>query len=170
MDKTATFTTLYAFGRILGLFEFFMRLQKDEIKAFFINRYTEMPNSGFINLQKKYYSKLSGHKGFTNRLNVLVAEIDTNVVEELNKRGNFPIPIEDQGSVQLGYYHEQAFWAKPIGERIAEGREKIGLTPDELADKTGLEAGQITQYESGEEKPERAIREALREVLGYRYI
>ena len=92
------------------------------------------------------------------------------ITEEANKREPI-LPLEQQSSWWLGYYHEQgqhnapAAGGKSYGDTLAERRKAKGMSQLELAEKVGTQQSTISRIEKGQMMPGawlKKIEEALK--------
>lgn len=64
-----------------------------------------------------------------------------------------PSPIIES-RMWIGYFHQRSEYSNQatrirIGQRIAELRKEVGMTQDQLAEKTGIQRAHITRIEAG---------------------
>ena len=158
----------YIFGRCYGL-QNMLAGSKYDPTAKKIQDAVQRPLSGFAAIN----SYLVANGKMTEEANRRIAELVSGVKDiDLEPGEPEPIlPLEQQSSWWLGYYHEQgqhnapAAGGKSYGDTLAERRKSKGMSQLELAEKVGTQQSTISRIEKGQMMPGvwlRKIEEALK--------
>mgnify|MGYP000627913316 CR=1 FL=1 len=106
-----------------------------------------------------------------------VSDVTKDAIREARKKSHCPHCGEVQYDVKhekpTTYYEVQQVLASDYPQRIAEAmqpdedeEDEEGISPQELADESGVDLSRVNQILSGEFRPRREDREALEKVLG----
>lgn len=146
----------YIFGRCYGL-QNMLAGSKYDPTAKKIQDAVQRPFSGFAAIN----SYLVANGKMTEEANRRIAELVSEVKDiDLEPGEPEPIlPLEQQSSWWLGYYHEQgrhgapAGGGKTYGDTMAERRKAKGMSQLELAEKVGTQQSTISRIEKGQMMP-----------------
>ena len=146
----------YIFGRCYGL-QSMLAGSKYDPTAKKIQDAVQRPLSGFAAIN----SYLIANGKMTEEANRRIAELVSEVKDiDLEQGEPEPIlPLGQQSSWWLGYYHEQgqhgdpAGGGKTYGDTIAERRKAKGMSQLELAEKVGTQQSTISRIEKGQMMP-----------------
>ena len=143
----------YIFGRCYGL-QNTLAGPKYDPAATKIQKAVQYPLSGFAEINRY----LIANGKMTEEANRRIAEL----LEDVNEIDGEPgepekiLPLEQQSSWWLGYYHEQAQQknsvpdGKSYGDTVAERRKSKGMSQVELAEKIGAQQSTISRIEKGQ--------------------
>lgn len=146
----------YIFGRCYGL-QNMLAGPKYDPTAKKIQDAVQRPLSGFAEINRY----LIANGKMTEEANRRLAEL-VNEVKDIDLEPGEPepiLPLEQQSSWWLGYYHEQgqhntpAAGGKTYGDTIAERRKAKGMSQLELAEKVGTQQSTISRIEKGQMMP-----------------
>ena len=151
----------YIFGRCYGLQNMLAGAKYDPT-AKKIQDAVQRPLSGFAAIN----SYLVANGKMTEEANKRIAELVSEVKDiDLDPGELEPIlPLEQQSSWWLGYYHEIAEGqkkdsirseVKTYGETVAQRRKAKGMSQVELAEKIGTQQSTIARIERGQMLPDR---------------
>lgn len=159
--------TFGVYGRLLAVME---TANNKPFPSATLLLYYQKPLFYFVKLHSQSMGNLRRKPDLDERFMLLMNQIHMEDIEKFE--ANKTISLEDEGQLQIAYYHEKTFLDSTIGERIKRGRSELNLTQEELATKAGIKGGSntISRYEIGEVKPGSEAIAALRKVLGYKYI
>ena len=159
----------YIYGRCYGL-QSMLAGPKYDPTAKKIQDAVQRPLSGFATINS--YLIVNGK--MTEEATMRIAELMSEV-EDIDLDPGEPeqiLPLEQQSSWWLGYYHEQgrqnksADNEKTYGDTVAERRKAKGMSQAELAEKVGTQQSTISKIEKGQmvpgdwrEKIEKALKE-----------
>ena len=151
----------YIFGRCYGL-QNILAGSKYDPTAKKIQDAVQRPLSGFAAIN----SYLIANGKMTEEANRRIAEL----LEDVNEIDGEPgepekiLPLEQQSSWWLGYYHEIAdrqkknparSEVKTYGETVAQRRKAKGISQVELAEKVGTQQSTIARIERGQMLPDK---------------
>ena len=150
----------YIFGRCYGL-QNMLAGPKYDPTAKKIQDAVQRPLSGFAAIN----SYLVANSKMTEEANRRIAELLENVNEIDGEPGEPEkiLPLEQQSSWWLGYYHEIADHQKKnpnrseiktYGETVAQRRKAKGMSQVELAEKIGTQQSTIARIERGQMLPD----------------
>lgn len=151
----------YIFGRCYGL-QNMLAGSKYDPTAKKIQDAVQHPLSGFAAIN----SYLIANGKMTEEANRRIAELLENVNEIDGEPGEPEkiLPLEQQSSWWLGYYHEIADHQKKnpnrseiktYGETVAQRRKAKGMSQVELAEKIGTQQSTIARIERGQMLPDK---------------
>ena len=158
----------YIFGRCYGL-QNMLAGSKYDPTAKKIQDAVQRPLSGFAAINSYLVVNGKMTEEANRRLSELVSE-----VKDIDLEPGEPepiLPLEQQSSWWLGYYHEQgqhnapAAGGKSYGDALAERRKAKGMSQLELAEKVGTQQSTISRIEKGQMMPGawlKKIEEALK--------
>ena len=140
-------------------------------------RRADGPNSklggDFVAACTRPYSGSAKAIAEANRKGLLVGEIDLQIMDAMAEIHSYPDerpepvqPLELQSEWQRGYYC--AMSGAPLPPEtfdIAAARRAKKLTQEQLAEKLGVNQDQISRWESGKTKPNKANLAKIKEVL-----
>lgn len=146
----------YIFGRCYGL-QNMLAESKYDPTAKKIQDAVQRPLSGFAAIN----SYLVANGKMTEEANRRLAEL-VSEVKDIDLEPGEPesiLPLEQQSSWWLGYYHEQGQHGAPYGggktygDTMAERRKAKGMSQLELAEKVGTQQSTISRIEKGQMMP-----------------
>lgn len=158
----------YIFGRCYGL-QSILAGPKYDPTAKKIQDAVQRPLSGFAAIN----SYLIANGKMTEEANMRIVDLVSEIKDTDLEPGEPEaiLPLEQQSSWWLGYYHEQgrhdasAGDGKSYGDTLAERRKAKGMSQLELAEKVGTQQSTISRIEKGQMMPGvwlRKIEEALK--------
>lgn len=146
----------YIYGRCYGL-QNMLAGSKYDPTAKKIQDAVQRPLSGFAAINSYLVANGKMTEGANRRIAELVSEI-----KDIDLEPGEPepvLPLEQQSSWWLGYYHEQgqhnapAAGGKTYSDTIAERRKAKGMSQLELAEKVGTQQSTISRIEKGQMMP-----------------
>lgn len=146
----------YIYGRCYGL-QNMLAGPKYDPTAKKIQDAVQRPLSGFAAINSYLVANGKMTEGANRRIAELVSEI-----KDIDLEPGEPepiLPLEQQSSWWLGYYHEQGQYGdpagggKPYGDTMAERRKAKGMSQLELAEKVGTQQSTISRIEKGQMMP-----------------
>lgn len=142
----------YVIGYWISLFERYNDNSKSFIKSYISQENDNKPIKMLESLTKIEFVKQMG----------TLPQIDQRLYAELllSEEQNIDQPLFFAGLINQNYERQR------IGKRIKELREEVGMTQDQLADKTGLLKPNISRIESGKYSTGQDILSKIASALG----
>lgn len=146
----------YIFGRCYGL-QNMLAGSKYDPTAKKIQDAVQRPLSGFAEINRYLIANGKMTEEASRRIAELVSEVKDIDLEPGEPEST--LPLEQQSSWWLGYYHEQGQYGDPSGGRktygdtIAKRRKAKGMSQLELAEKVGTQQSTISRIEKGKMMP-----------------